>query len=126
MSAQAFTALLVCGAGALALWVIARYTDFGPRSVAGAIVHVVAAIVLLTVLLPPAIDAVDAIGIPASTYVQVFGVALPLLRLRLPERGLGDAGRDRPNAVTAYSTSAVAVGEAELRARPLRGMPARG
>ena len=79
MSAQAFAALLVCGAGALALWVIARYTDFGPRSVAGAIVHVVAAMVLLTVLLPPAFDVVDAIGIPASTYIQVFGVALPLL-----------------------------------------------
>ena len=79
MSPEAFAALLVCGAGVLALWVIARYTDFGPRSVAAAIVHVVAAIVLLTVLLPPAFDVVDAIGIPASTYVQVFGVALPLL-----------------------------------------------
>ena len=78
MSAQAFTLLLVCGAGALALWIIGRYTDFGPRSIAGAIVHVVAAIVLLMVLLPPAIDAVGAIGIPAATYVQVFGVALPL------------------------------------------------
>jgi hypothetical protein len=79
VSPQVFAALLVCGAGALALWVIARYTDFGPHSVPAAIVHVVAAIVLLTVLLPPAFDAVDAIGIPASTYVQVFGVALPLL-----------------------------------------------
>jgi hypothetical protein len=79
MSPQAFAALLVCGAGVLALWVIARYTDFGPRSVAGAIVHVVAAMVLLTLLLPAAFDAVDAMGIPASTYVQVFGVALPLL-----------------------------------------------
>ena len=29
-------------------------------------------------LLPPAFDVVDAIGIPASTYVQAFGVALPL------------------------------------------------
>jgi hypothetical protein len=79
VSAQAFTALLVCGAASLALWVIARFTDFGPRSVRGAAVHVVAAIVLLTVLLSPAFDAVDAIGIPTTTYVQVFGVALPLL-----------------------------------------------
>ena len=51
----------------LALWIIVRYTDFGPRSVAGAIVHVVAAIGPATVLLPPALDAVDAIGIPAPT-----------------------------------------------------------
>jgi hypothetical protein len=79
MSAHAFTLLLVCGAASLALWIIARYTDFGPRSVAGAIAHVVAAMVLLMVLLPPAIDAVGASGIPAATYVQVFGVAFPLL-----------------------------------------------
>jgi hypothetical protein len=79
VSAQAFTLVLVCGAASLALWIIARYTDFGPRSVVGAIVHVVAAMVLLTVLLPPAIDAVGTSGIPAATYVQVFGVALPLL-----------------------------------------------
>jgi hypothetical protein len=79
MSPMAFTLLLVCGAASLALWIIARYTDFGPRSVRGAIVHVVAAIVLLTVLLPPVIDAVGASGVPAATYVQVFGVALPPL-----------------------------------------------
>jgi hypothetical protein len=79
MSAHAFTLLLVCGAAFLALWIIARYTDFGPRSIAGAIAHVVAAMVLLMVLLPPAIDAVGASGIPAATYVQVFGVAFPLL-----------------------------------------------
>jgi hypothetical protein len=78
VSPEAFTLLLVCGAASLALWIIARHADFGPRSVAGAIVHVVAAMVLLTVLLPPAIDAVGASGIPAATYVQVFGVALPL------------------------------------------------
>jgi hypothetical protein len=78
VSSQAFTLLLVCGAASLALWIIARYADFGPRSLRGAIVHVVAAMVLLTVLLPPAIDAVGASGLPAATYAQVFGVALPL------------------------------------------------
>lgn len=78
MSVHAFMALLICGAGLLALWIIARYTDFGPSSVRGAIVHVVAAFVLLTVLLPSAIHAVGESGIPAATYVQVFGVALPL------------------------------------------------
>ena len=79
MSAHAFVLLLTCGAGLLALWIIARFTSFGPRSVAWAAVHVVAAVVLLTLLLPPAIDAVGGSGIPAATYVQVFGVALPLL-----------------------------------------------
>ena len=70
--------LLTCGAALLALWIIARFTSFGPRSVGWAAAHVVVAIVLLTVLLPPAIDAVGASGIPAATYFQVFGVALPL------------------------------------------------
>jgi hypothetical protein len=79
VSAHTFTLLLVCGAASLALWIIARYTGFGPHSIRGAIINVVAAMVLLLVLLPPVIDAVGASGIPAATYVQVFGVALPLL-----------------------------------------------
>ena len=62
----------------LALWIIARFTSFGPRSVGWAAAHVVAAVVLLTLVLPPAMDAVGTSGIPAATYVQVFGVALPL------------------------------------------------
>ena len=46
---------------------------------AGAIVHVIAAMVLLKVVLPPAVDAVGASGLPRRLYMQVFGVALPLL-----------------------------------------------
>lgn len=78
MSTHAFVLLLTCGAALLALWIIARFTTFGPQSVGWAAAHVVAAIVLVTVLLPPAIDAVGASGLPAATYVQVFGVVLPL------------------------------------------------
>ena len=80
MSAYAFTIVLTCGSALLALWIIARYTDFGPRSIVGAIVHVVAAMVLLMVVLPagPATRSA-ASGLPARVYVQVFGVALPLL-----------------------------------------------
>ncbi len=78
MSPEAFTVVLVCCAASLALWTIARFTDFGPRSMTGAIIHTVAAIVLLKALLPPVIDAVGASAIPGATYVQVFGVALPL------------------------------------------------
>ena len=78
MSPEAFTLVLVCCAASVALWIIARFTDFGPRSIKGAIVHVVAAMVLLTVLLPPVIHAVGESGIPGAMYVQMFGVALPL------------------------------------------------
>ena len=79
MSVHAFVLLLTCGAALLALWIIARFTSFGPRSVGWAVAHVIVAMVLLTVLLPPAIDAVGGSGIPAATYFQVFGVALPFL-----------------------------------------------
>jgi hypothetical protein len=72
-----FVLILTCGAALLALWIMARYTDFGPRSVGWAIVHVVIACVVLR-LLPFALDAIRASGIPAVAYVELFGVALPL------------------------------------------------
>jgi hypothetical protein len=77
VSVDAFVLFLICGAALLALWIMARYTNFGPRSVGWAIVHVVIACVVLQ-LLPFALDAVRATGIPAVAYVELFGVALPL------------------------------------------------
>jgi hypothetical protein len=77
VSVHAFVLTLTCGAALLALWVMARYTNFGPRSVGWAIVHVVIACVVLQ-LLPFALDAVRATGIPAVAYFELFGVALPL------------------------------------------------
>ena len=79
MSPQASLRYLVCGAGALALWVIARYTELRAtlrpwrRSSTSS-----SPWSILTMLLPTAIDVVGASGIPAATYVQAFGVALPL------------------------------------------------
>jgi hypothetical protein len=77
VSVHAFVLTLTCGAALLALWIMARYTNFGPRSVGWAIVHAVIACVVLR-LLPFALDAVRSIGIPAVAYVELFGVALPL------------------------------------------------
>jgi hypothetical protein len=79
VSPEVVTLLLVCCAASIAHWIIARFTDFGPRSMRGAIIHVVAAIVLIVVLLSPVMDALGASGIPGALYVQLFGVALPLL-----------------------------------------------
>jgi hypothetical protein len=78
VSAPAFTFVLVVGAAVLALWIMLRYSGFGPQTVVRAIVHVVLAMVLLRLLLPVGLDAVEAIGVPAAAYVKVFGVALPL------------------------------------------------
>ena len=77
MGIHEFVLAMVCGAALLALWIIARFTSFGPHSVVWAIVHVVAACFLLRVVRFP-LAAVGASGIPAAAYVQLFGVALPL------------------------------------------------
>jgi hypothetical protein len=78
LSASTFTLFLLVGSALLAFWVIVRYSDFGPKTIVRAIIHVVVAMVLLQSLLPVGLDAVDAAGVPAANYVQVFGVALPL------------------------------------------------
>ena len=79
MSDEAFTLVLTVAAAALALWIMVRFTDFGPRSIIGGIVHVVVAMVMLRLVLPPALDAVGHSGLPASVYLQIFGLALPML-----------------------------------------------
>jgi hypothetical protein len=78
LSASTFMLFLLVGAAALAFWIIVRYSGFGPQTIVRAIVHVIVAIVLLHLLLPVGLEAVDAAGVPAADYVQVFGVALPL------------------------------------------------
>jgi hypothetical protein len=78
LSVYAFTHVLVVGAAALALWIMVRYGDLGPRTIVRAIAHVIVATVLLRLLLPHALDSVDAIGVPAADYVKAFGIALPL------------------------------------------------
>jgi hypothetical protein len=79
VSSSAFALTLAAGAGLLALWIMARFASFGPRTIAWAIVHAVIACVLLVLVLPFAIDAISTSGIPAAIWFEVFGVALPLL-----------------------------------------------
>jgi hypothetical protein len=79
VSPETFAVTLAVGAALLALWTMLRFTGFGPKTVIWAIVNVIAACALLHVLLPTALDAIGASGLPAATWVSVFGVALPLL-----------------------------------------------
>jgi hypothetical protein len=69
---------LLVGAAMLAFWIIVCYSGFGPQTIVRAVVHVVVAMVLLQLLLPFGLDAVEASGVPAADYVKVFGIALPL------------------------------------------------
>jgi hypothetical protein len=79
VSAQAFATSLAAGAALLALWTVLRFDRIGPRTVFWAMVNVIAACVLLQVLLPAALGTIAESGIPAATWISVFGVALPLL-----------------------------------------------
>ena len=77
MGTQAFVLALTCGAALLALWILTRFTNFGPRSLVWAIVHVIVACVLLR-LVPSTLDSTSTSSFPAARYVTVFGLALPL------------------------------------------------
>jgi hypothetical protein len=77
LSVHAFVLALLGGSAALALWILARYANFGPRTLVWAVIHVVAAVVLLQFVSVP-LDLVKASGVPAARFVCAFGVALPL------------------------------------------------
>jgi hypothetical protein len=70
-------ALMGCSA-LLALWIIARYTAFGPRTVLWALIHAVVAFVLLR-FVPIALNSLGNSRIPGVEWIEIFGVALPLL-----------------------------------------------
>ena len=77
MSVHTFVLVLLGGSAALALWILARYSNFGPRKLAWAVIHVVVAMTLLQFVSVP-LDLVNASGLPAARFLCAFGVALPL------------------------------------------------
>lgn len=77
MSVQLFFYALVAGSASIALWILARYAAFGPRSLFWAGVHVVVAYVLLR-LVPFVLSAIGTSDTVALRYGAVFGVALPM------------------------------------------------
>jgi hypothetical protein len=76
VSVQAFTYVLLVGAAALALWIVVRFTRFGPQSLLWAGVHVVISYSLLR-LTPVFVGAIEGDGMARRIGV-VLGVALPL------------------------------------------------
>jgi hypothetical protein len=77
VSVHTFVLALLGASAALALWILARYANFGPRSLVWAIVHVGAAMVLLQFVSVP-LGLVNSSGLPAARFLCAFGVALPL------------------------------------------------
>jgi hypothetical protein len=64
---------LVAGA-VLALWVVARYPRFGPKSLRSALAVVGAAFVVLQL---STVGATPLLGLPHGVYVTLFGCVLP-------------------------------------------------
>ena len=77
MSVEALLYVVVAGAAAIALWILVRFTGFGPRSLFWAGAHAVLAFVLLR-LAPFVLGTIGASDDIAFRYAVVFGVALPL------------------------------------------------
>jgi hypothetical protein len=76
VSVQAFLYVVLAGAAAIAMWILARYTGFGPRSLFWAGVHAVVAYVLIR--LAPFVLGRVATGGVAYRYAAVFGLILPM------------------------------------------------
>ena len=77
-SVQTFVTILCVGAAVLALWIVVRLPQRGPRDLPHALLHVVLSITI-GYGISPGIRAIAAAGIPGAAYVGTFCVALPAL-----------------------------------------------
>lgn len=76
MSAGFVTVLIGVGAGAIALWIDARFPRLAPKDLAKVVLHAAAAIAV-GYATSPAINALIAYENPRLTLVAVFGLAFP-------------------------------------------------
>ncbi len=77
-SVQTFVTILCCGAAALALWIVVRLPQLGPRELRSALLHILLSIAI-GYATAPGIGAVAALGVPGAAYVGTFAIALPAL-----------------------------------------------
>ena len=71
----AFLALLALGAIAIAVWLDARFERLGPRDLLGALVHIAIALTVGWLLVPAALAAAVARGIPP--IIALFTIPFP-------------------------------------------------
>jgi hypothetical protein len=76
MSMTTFVLFLCTGSALIALWVVARFPDFGPDDITLSLLHVAVSAVVLQ-LIVPGIHAVGFMGQPAAEYVGAFALVLP-------------------------------------------------
>lgn len=77
-SVQTFVTILCVGAAALALWIVVRLPQLGPRDLRRALLHILLSIAL-GYAVSPLIRGITAIGVPGPAYVGTFAIALPAL-----------------------------------------------
>jgi hypothetical protein len=77
-SVQTFVSILCVGSAVLALWIVVRLPERGPRDLPHALLHVLLSIAM-GYAISPGISAIAAIGVPAAAYVGTFAIALPAL-----------------------------------------------
>jgi hypothetical protein len=76
VSIATFVLVLCVGAALLALWLVVRFPELGPREITWALLHVAISVVVLQ-LLTHTIGVVGRAGVPAARFVAAFGIVLP-------------------------------------------------
>jgi hypothetical protein len=77
-SVQTFVTILGVGSAALALWIVVRLPQMGPRDLPQALLHILLSIVIGAGV-APGIRGIAALGLPGAAFVGTFGIALPAL-----------------------------------------------
>jgi hypothetical protein len=77
-STQTFVTILAVGSAALALWIVVRLPQLGPRELGRALLHILLSIAV-GYAVAPLIRGITAIGVPGPAYVGTFAFALPAL-----------------------------------------------
>jgi hypothetical protein len=72
-----FLVFLLLGAGAVAVWIDARFPEIAPAELGGALVHVAVSIVLAQIGIPVAMNL--GAGAESSILLALFTVAFPSL-----------------------------------------------
>ena len=79
MTVAVVVLLIGVGAGAIALWIDARFPRLAPDEMRGALIHVGVSIVIAQLLVPIGMKVLLSLETLFSTLFAIFGVAFPAI-----------------------------------------------
>lgn len=79
MSGSTFLIALTLGAGALALWINARFPNIAPSEIKSAVLHVGAALLVGQALVPLSSSLLPEMSTVARALIMIFLIGLPAL-----------------------------------------------